>query len=89
MNKILLDMAGADGGGGAGGELTAPAGGDSAKTVSVSSDLLPDAKPGDTYTVKSVADGKVTLECEPSADSGDDWGKGLAEAAPRNDEGMM
>lgn len=82
-------MAGADGGGGAMASPPAPAGDDAAKTVVVSSDLLPDAKPGDTYTVKSVADGNVTLECAPSEGGGDEWGDGLVKAASATDEGAM
>ena len=83
-------MAGADGGGSAAGDsLAAPApDSDGSKTVTVPSDALPDAKPGDVYTVKAVADGNVTLECK-SAEGEDDWGNGLAESAPRGEEGAM
>jgi hypothetical protein len=70
------------------GDSLAAAGADS-KTISVPADLLPEAKPGDTFKVQSVADGNVTLEHQPGESSEDDWGKGLQEAAPRTDEGMM
>ena len=59
-----------------------------AKTITVPSDLLPEAKPGDTFKVQAVADGNVTLEHQPGAETDEDWGKGLQEAAPRAEEGV-
>jgi hypothetical protein len=72
----------------AAGDSLAAAGADS-KTISVPADLLPEAKPGDTFKVQSVADGNVMLELQPGESGEEDWGKGLQEAAPRTDEGMM
>lgn len=69
---------------------TPPEGG-SANTLTVSSDVLPEVKPGDVLTVKSVADGNVTLEHQSqSAEEGDEnWDEGLVKAAPRDSgEGM-
>jgi hypothetical protein len=60
----------------------------SAKTFSVPVDVLPDAKQGDIFKVQSVADGNVMLEHQ-AAEGGDDWGKGLEQAAPRTEEGGM
>jgi hypothetical protein len=90
--QILLDPLAADGGGTpAGDSLASPAATDAAgaaKTITIPADLLPEAKPGDTFKVQSVADGNVTLEHE-SGGEGDDWSRGLQEAAPRTDEGAM
>ena len=86
--RIFLEPLSADGGGTpAGDSLAAPDAG-AAKTITVPADLMPEAKLGDTFKVQSVADGNVTLEHE-SGGEGDDWGKGLEEAAPRTDEGAM
>ena len=84
---------GGDGGGSAAGDsLAAPAPGAAAggaKTVTVPADLLPEAKPGDTFKVQSIADGNVTLEHQASeAEGTEEWGKGLTQAAaPAAEEG--
>ena len=73
----------ADGGSAAGDSLASPPpdGAGGAKTVTIPADLLPDAKPGDTFKVQSVADGNVTLEHQAAPDDGENWGEGLTEAA--------
>ena len=95
MSRILREPMGGES---AGASLSAPpdGGGDgapaeaSAKTFSVPVDVLPDATPGDIFKVQSIADGNVMLEHQ-AAEGGNDeeWGKGLAEAAPRAEEGAM
>ena len=78
-------------GGDAGAALGAPPPEGGAAPVTVPADLLPGAKPGDTFTVKSVDGGNVTLEHQPGAGGGDeggDWGEGLTQAAPHTEEGM-
>ena len=73
----------ADGGSAAGDSLASPPpdGAGGAKTVTIPADLLPDAKPGDTFKVQSVADGNVTLEHQAAPDEGENWGEGLTKAA--------
>jgi hypothetical protein len=51
-------------------------------------DVLPDAKPGDTFKVQSVADGNVMLEHQAAEGSEDGWGDELKKAAPA-EEGEM
>jgi hypothetical protein len=86
MRKILLDPMAGDGGSAAGDSLATPAPDAGAKTVTVPSDLLPDAKPGDTFKVQSVADGNVTLEHQAAPDEGENWGEGLTtDAAPEGE----
>lgn len=90
MNRILLDPMPADGGSAAGDSLASPppeAGG--AKTVTIPADLLPDAKPGDTFKVQSVADGNVTLEHQAAPDEGENWGEDLNKADAPSPEGEM
>lgn len=76
--------------GGAGEALAAGAPEAKAKSVSLPSDLLPDAKPGDTFKVQAVTDGNVTLEHmaapQGEGETPEAWGEGLKEAAPRMEE---
>jgi hypothetical protein len=75
----------------AGAALAAPAAPDASggNTCTVPVDLLPNAKVGDEFKVQSIADGNVTLSCEAADDeSGEDWGKGLTQAAAPGEEGM-
>jgi hypothetical protein len=83
MNRILLDPMSAGGGSAAGDSLASPPpdGAGGSKAVTIPADLLPDAKPGDTFKVQSVADGNVTLEHQAAPDEGENWGEGLTKAA--------
>jgi hypothetical protein len=67
--------------------LAAPDQAPDSKTVTVPTSMLPGCKAGDTYKVESVDGDNVTLSCE-SCDDGEDWGKGLTEAAPGGEEAM-
>jgi hypothetical protein len=90
---ILLDAMATDGGG-AGAELAAPPAEGTEGTeatqgaaATVPAEMLPGCKPGDSYTVKSVDGGNVTLEHQAGAGDGDEgWGEGLTKAAPREEE---
>jgi hypothetical protein len=81
------------GGEGAGAALAAPApeapAEGAAKTFSVPVDVLPDAKPGDTFKVQSIADGNVMLEHQAAEGSEDGWGDELKKAAPAEEGGMV
>ncbi len=64
----------------AGDALAAPPQVGESKTVTVPSDLLPECKVGDTYTVTAMDDANVTLEAAPSeapAEGEGDWGGDL------------
>ena len=94
MRNILLSPMGMDGGG-AGASLEAPpmdaGAAPGGNTCSVPADLLPGAKPGDTFKVSAVDGGNVTLEHQPGAsgDGAEEWGEGLTKAAAPTEEGGM
>ena len=70
-------------------DAAAPADG-AAKTFSVPVDVLPDAKPGDTFKVKSIADGNVMLEHQATEGEDDaQWTADAKKAAPAPGEGEM